>query len=339
MSSTMSTSSAVRVRLVTYNVLLGGRYREQRLAGVLARSGADVIALQEVIDLGVVRRLAKQLGMTPLIGRPSDPASLLHNAILTHLPVRRWRNHRHPDRMLRGHLEAEIELPSRRRRTLRIHCLHLAARFGEKANGEARRMRELDAVINDIDTLAPIPHLIVGDFNAIAPGDQVDASHFLERIAELHRAGVFSRGRDGLWGPQERGAATDPKLDAMWLSVGIDPHLDISVPRLPGLVPRVTRALPRGPGVDRVLNRLIERWSVERLLDAGYTDCFRAVHPRAAGYTCATWMPAARIDYVFATEWLAERVTACAVIGSRMRPDTEALTASDHLPVAADFLI
>jgi len=323
-------------RLVTYNVLLGARYREVQVARVLTRLTPDVVALQEVSDLGLVRRLARELSMELLVGRPSDAGSTLHNVILSRFPVLRWRNHRHSGAMLRSHLQAELAVGGRLGR-VRVHCVHLAARFGERANGEVRRMAELDRILGDITRLDDLPHLLCGDFNAIAPGDLVAASRFLGRLVELRRAGVLERGADGLHGPRIRAGELDPDLDELWRAVHVPDHLDVSVPRLPALVFTVARGLPRGPVVDRLLNVGIERWSVQRLLDLGYTDCYRSRHPRAAGYTCATWSPSARIDYVFAEDRVAARLVDCQVIGGRSAPDPEVLVASDHFPVVADF--
>jgi endonuclease/exonuclease/phosphatase family metal-dependent hydrolase len=171
-----------RLRVVTYNILLGGGGRQERIAGVLERAGADVVALQECSDLELVHDLAERLSMEPMIGEPSD-GSGLNLAILTRLPVRRWRHHRHPGVMLRGHLECEVVTSSRAIPRVRIHCLHLAARFGERANGEARRMGEMGAVLADIARARRMPHLLTGDFNSIAPGDLVAASAFLARMA------------------------------------------------------------------------------------------------------------------------------------------------------------
>lgn len=323
---------------MTYNVLLGARHRERLVAGVLARLGPDVIALQEVSDVALARRLARDLGMELLVGRSSDSSSTLHNVILSRFPVRRWRNHRHPGAMLRSHLEAELAVGGRLR-TVRVHCLHLAARFIERANGEVRRMAELDRVFADIARLDDAPHLICGDFNAVAPDDFAAVSRFFARLAELRRARVLERGEDGLHGPRVRAGELDPDVDELWRAAGIPPHLDVSVPRLPALVFTVARGLPRGAVVDRLLNRGIERWSVQRMLDLGYTDCYRARHPRAAGYTCATWAPAARIDYVFAEARLAARLVDCDVVGGRSLPDPEVLVASDHFPLVSDFLL
>jgi exonuclease III len=75
------------------------------------------------------------------------------------------------------------------------------------------------------------------------------------------------------------------------------------------------------------------------MLEEGYTDCFRHLHPRAHGYTCATWMPAARIDYVFASTEALPRLLACDVAVGRGHAGREAATASDHFPLLADLSV
>ena len=248
----------------------------------------------------------------------------------------RWRNHRHPNLMLRSHLECEVGTRIRGIPRVRIHCLHLAARFGERTHGEVRRMGEIQSVLHDIGRFREMPHLITGDLNTIAPGDTVAASAFLARMAELRRAGVVVRGLDGLLSPVERGSAAEAEVAGRYQKVGIAPELDVGLPRLPWILTPFTEVLPRLPYTDRFLNANIQRWTIEHLLKAGYVDCYRERHPIGdEGYTCATWMPAARIDYAFADPLLAPRLLDCAVIGSNRDPGV--VTASDHLPVRTDF--
>jgi exodeoxyribonuclease III len=65
----------------------------------------------------------------------------------------------------------------------------------------------------------------------------------------------------------------------------------------------------------------------------GYVDCFRRVHPREPGYTYEAWAPWLRLDYVFASPSLAARLRRCEVVDG-----TLAASASDHLPVVAEFV-
>ncbi len=324
------------VRLITYNILLGGARREEHITALLQRADADVIALQEVSNPNFVSALARALGMDSVVGEASD-GSGMNVAVLSRLPIRRWHNHRHPGRMLRSHLECDIAIGRRHLPTLGIHAVHLAARFGERRKGEERRRRELDALLGDLGATPASPHLIAGDFNALAPGDHLEATAFFARMAELRRAQVLVRQGNGLVTPKRVGE--DPAVDEAWLRAGVDPRLDVGIPVLPFVVYPLTALVPRSRTLDRVLGGTIERWTVTRMLEAGYIDSFRHLHPRAHGYTCATWMPAARIDYVFAEPSMAARLQRCEGVGSRGWPDREAMVASDHHPLVAEFAV
>jgi exodeoxyribonuclease-3 len=102
-----------------------------------------------------------------------------------------------------------------------------------------------------------------------------------------------------------------------------------------------------GPG-DRVLQRrnparmrrvmalqlfLIFRLAVPRLLKAGYTDCYRHLHPDKDGFTWRPGNRTTRYDYVLADRRLAPALRACRVVD-----DVPAVAkASDHFPLLADF--
>ena len=75
------------------------------------------------------------------------------------------------------------------------------------------------------------------------------------------------------------------------------------------------------------------RWrTIRAILDAGYADTFRVLHPGDSGLTFPVWNPHVRLDYVFVPASTTARVTRCEVI--RTRP---AEAASDHFPVLAEI--
>jgi endonuclease/exonuclease/phosphatase family metal-dependent hydrolase len=75
------------------------------------------------------------------------------------------------------------------------------------------------------------------------------------------------------------------------------------------------------------------RWrTIQEILDAAYTDAFRARHPSDAGLTFPTWDPHVRLDYVFLPSPHVARLRACDVV--REDPAHEA---SDHLPLLAEI--
>ena len=75
------------------------------------------------------------------------------------------------------------------------------------------------------------------------------------------------------------------------------------------------------------------RWrTVQTVLDAGYVDAFRFMHPDDPGLTLPTSHPHVRLDYVFVPGRQVSRVAACHVVR-----DAAAVGASDHFPLVADF--
>ena len=75
------------------------------------------------------------------------------------------------------------------------------------------------------------------------------------------------------------------------------------------------------------------RWrTIQQVLDAGYRDAFRRLHPDLVGLTFPTWSPHVRLDYLFVPEPFVARVGRCEVVtGERVQE------ASDHFPLAAEL--
>jgi endonuclease/exonuclease/phosphatase family metal-dependent hydrolase len=87
----------------------------------------------------------------------------------------------------------------------------------------------------------------------------------------------------------------------------------------------------------RLLARIdggIQTTVVARALDAGYVDCFRALHPAEPGPTLPAWAPTVRLDYLLASPAVARRAVACSVgVPGSARP----VAASDHLPLLLEL--
>jgi len=78
------------------------------------------------------------------------------------------------------------------------------------------------------------------------------------------------------------------------------------------------------------------RWVTIRLmLEAGYADSFRAVHPSGEGNTFPTWDPQVRLDYAFVPDEFKHQVKRCDVV----REIPAAKTASDHFPLLSEINI
>ena len=77
------------------------------------------------------------------------------------------------------------------------------------------------------------------------------------------------------------------------------------------------------------------RWrTIQAVLDAGYRDAFRHLHPDRVGCTFPSVNPHVRLDYLFVPEALLTTVERCEV---RDGPETH--DASDHLPIVGELAL
>ena len=272
----MSRARASRrsLRVVTYNILLGGARREEHITAVLRRLDADVITLQEVSN----PEFAAAAG-----ARPGHGAR--HR--------RRQRRQRGQPRRAVAHPGASLAQPhaprtdaaqpprdrarDRRRRASRsCTCTPCTS---PRASGSARRARSAAAASSTPCSATSAarrasPHLIAGDFNSLAPGDHLEATAFFARMAELRRAQVAGAPgqRAGRAQARRRGRRRSTRPGCAPGST----RASTSASRCcPFVVYPLTALLPRSRTVDRVLGGTIERWTVARMLEAGYVDCFR----------------------------------------------------------------
>ena len=75
------------------------------------------------------------------------------------------------------------------------------------------------------------------------------------------------------------------------------------------------------------------RWrTIQTVLDSGYVDTFRMLHPGDEGMTLPTADPVLRLDYVFLPHAQAGRIRKCEVVRNAV-----AVGASDHYPVLAEI--
>jgi exodeoxyribonuclease-3 len=71
------------------------------------------------------------------------------------------------------------------------------------------------------------------------------------------------------------------------------------------------------------------RWrTIQMVLDAGYLDAYRALHPDTSGLTFPTWDPHVRLDFLFLPNRYTGQLKSCEVMDVPGARD-----ASDHLPV------
>jgi endonuclease/exonuclease/phosphatase family metal-dependent hydrolase len=153
------------VRLVAYNLCFGGADRLDAIGRVLARLAPDVAALTEADDPAVVAELAGRLSMQHAWARGSGDR---HVALLSRFPIRAWTIYnRRP--LTQAALEATLALNDRGA-ALTVYTVHLLPYL--LLPFEVRRWQAVRKLLAHA-AAAPGPRLILGDLNAIAPGDRV----------------------------------------------------------------------------------------------------------------------------------------------------------------------
>ena len=242
-------------RLLSYNIRYGGTGRESALAAVIGAANPDVVVLQEATDPRVVARLAESGKFTAWGSRPGYSTGFLSRVPVTH---HAWH---HPSASRHAFLEVALEGTD-----WRVFGLHLSAWFSKWS--ERRRAREIRALLDGIRQHQEGFHVIAGDFNALAPGELLEAA----RMPRWIRAMVWLSGRD------------------------------------------------------------IARDTIQVMLDEGYVDAWRTLHPADPGYTFPTWDPHVRLDYVFTPKRYAARLLTCGVV----REPEIVRGASDHHPLAVE---
>ena len=243
------------LRLLSYNIRYGGASREGLLATAIRAAEPDLVVLQEATRPAVVEQLARDTGLGHWgCRRGNSLAFLARQPVVSAL----W----HRPRFSR-HAFLEIVPAGGAWRVFGVHLSAVHAAWTER-----RRLFELRSLLAAVRAHQHGPHVLVGDFNTVAPGELFDFGNLPTRLRAL-----------------------------VWLSGG------------------------------RV------RWrTIQAILDAGYRDAFRHLHPDSVGYTFPSWNPHVRLDYLFVPEPMLPAVIRCEV-----REHDDLRHASDHLPIYGEL--
>lgn len=159
------------MRVLSYNIRFGGAGRESALAAAISARDPHVVVLQEATRPDVVERLARATGMRTWASTPTHSLGFMSRVdVVSH----EW--HR-PPQCRRAFLE--LLLPG----GLRVFGVHLSAIHSNWT--ERRRVRELRALLAAIRQHSEGPHLLAGDFNTLAPGEQLDMRRLPRRLQAL----------------------------------------------------------------------------------------------------------------------------------------------------------
>lgn len=301
-------------RILSYNILVGGQPRINQITSMIQSADPDVVGLVEATNPRVVEKMAKQLGMQYRMSAPGQHRIDWQAAVLSRYPIVRTKVHVRPNILTKPLLEVCVEEPDGNQLT--VFVTHLTASFNNGRAGDGIRQDEIREILRIMAPLQGTPHVLMGDFNALAPGDRLKGSILLRYLVTMD---------------------SRRKQDAKG-NIG-HPYLDFVVPPAFHIFNPLLRAIPRSRLLSAIFDKLVSlyapRGSIDLLLKAGYTDSFRYMNPYAPGFTCPAGAPAGRIDYIFASPEMAKRLSTCKVLveGNGVPGDK----ASDHYPVLAEF--
>lgn len=151
------------MRVMTCNIWDGGADRLPLIAAVIRSQSPGVVALQEANSHERAEELARALGMRLVFGEANNG---YHVAWLSRLPITYSHNHRLPA-LSKTLLEIEVTWEGA---PCRLFATHLASRHD---GGEERVASEMRAIVELLRDNRASPHLLVGDFNTLAPGDML----------------------------------------------------------------------------------------------------------------------------------------------------------------------
>lgn len=240
------------LHLLSYNIRFGGGGRETFLKEVIKTVSADVVIFQEAIRPQIIASVAESTGYPQWAAQHNHSIGFMSRIEIAH----------HEWHYPAGAKHSFLELVMAHNEN-RVFGLHLSAMFSKWS--ERRRTREITALLKGIERYSEGFHVVVGDFNALAPGEMLD----------LRQLPAWIRG-------------------LIWIS-----------------------------------GRKIQRDTIQIMLDAGYLDCFRYLHPKDEGYTFPTTNPHVRLDYAFLPERYQEHLIDCRVIEG-----SASMKASDHYPLS-----
>jgi endonuclease/exonuclease/phosphatase family metal-dependent hydrolase len=169
----------VTLHLLSYNIRFGGRGRERQIAEVIRAVAPDIVVFQEATDPRVIQRISEETGLTTWNARAAHSIGFISRLEIAHSE---WH---HPAGAKHSFLEI---VPAGT--DSRIFGLHLSAIFSKWS--ERRRVREIRALLKGIERHQQGFHVLVGDFNALAPGELLQ----VRRMPRWIRMLIWLSGRD-----------------------------------------------------------------------------------------------------------------------------------------------
>jgi endonuclease/exonuclease/phosphatase family metal-dependent hydrolase len=303
------------LRLVSYNIRFGGRGRDGLIADVLEDLEPDLVVLEEATDPIVLEAIARRLGMTEALSRPSHSVAAIARISLEQA---KWHSYR------RGRAVLEVDLPDH---GLRVIGVHFSA--GMSSRGERVRIVEAGRLLESAAGTAP-RGLGIGTPGPALAGIRI-AESAAERVPATETAPVVDHPIET--GPMAPAAATDGRSDVR------PPTRTVITGDFNSVAPGDSPVIRRMPWWIRVLLRFdggIHTRVIQMFLDAGFIDGYRRLHPEELGFTLPAVNPSVRLDYTMLSPDLLARVQSCGPLEAHGLT-SPLLRASDHLPLLTVF--
>lgn len=159
-------------RILSYNIRRGGSGRERQIAAVIRSVSPDIVVLEEATQPDVVERVARDTAMAQWAARAGKSL-----AFMSREPVAAYAVH---SPAISRHAFLEIAPATSAWRVFGVHLSAVHAAWTER-----RRLLELRALLRAVAVHEPGPHVLIGDFNTVAPGDIFDVGKLPTRLRAL----------------------------------------------------------------------------------------------------------------------------------------------------------
>ena len=167
------------LRLLSYNIRFGGVGREDAIAEAINSVAPDLVVFQEATHPHVIERIATTTGYKFWAARERHSIGYLSR---TEIGYYEWH---YPA----GARHSFLEIVPHTSNESRIFGLHLSARFSKW--DEQRRAREIRSLLEGIKRHEAGFHILVGDYNTLAPGEELE----LDKLPAWIRALIWISGR------------------------------------------------------------------------------------------------------------------------------------------------
>lgn len=298
-------------RVLSYNIQTGGTHRLDKLVTFIAAIHADVVGLIEATNPLAAQELAERLGMQLTLSGEGTHAKDWQVGILSRLPITDIQRHARPEIFTKQHL-LEVCIEEADGTSLTVFVTHLTAAFHRRAESDRTRRAEMQEILRIMSARQGTPHLLMGDFNAISPGESLKASALLSYLM-------------------------NPEQDYLKRYKEFIERSDLDF--LTSSYTQILEAIPHNKLLTAISDTIsplyTPRAGIELLHRRGYVDCYRRMNSQKPGFTYPALAPAGRIDFIFASPELAPRLTSSYVVVKA--EGVRGGEASDHLPVFAEF--